>query len=154
MSIMPKNLKNKEVFKKSERLYLRSQVQQLFEKGKSFKVFPFRVVFLIHSDNKNGKDAPLSPSIELLISVSKHRFKKAVDRNRIKRLIRESYRRHEGRHLLYKEINTPPLHLNFAIIVLTQSLPTFSEVDLAMGRVLCRLQKAVEKHNSKEGEAV
>jgi ribonuclease P protein component len=72
-------------FKKEERLNKEKWIQELFEKGSSFILYPFRVVFLPHPD-------PQFPAHQVLISVSARNFKKAVDRNTIKRRIREAYR--------------------------------------------------------------
>ena len=68
-----------------ERLNKEKWIQELFEKGSSFILYPFRVVYLPHPD-------PVHPSHQVLISVSIRNFKKATDRNTIKRRIREAYR--------------------------------------------------------------
>ena len=74
-----------ETLKKRERLRSRKLIGALFEKGQSIKKFPFRLIFL--------KIRPASPlTIQVSFSVSKRNFKKAVTRNRIKRLMREVYR--------------------------------------------------------------
>jgi ribonuclease P protein component len=72
-------------FKKEERLNKEKWIQELFEKGSSFILHPFRVVYLPHPD-------PMCLTHQVLISVSTRNFKKAVDRNTIKRRIREAYR--------------------------------------------------------------
>lgn len=145
---MPKDLRRKESFRKSDRLYLRSRVQRLFDKGRSFKVFPFLVVYLVQKETNKEEETLLPRGVEMLISVAKHRFKKAVDRNRIKRLIRESFRRNESRKDLVDLLSTKPIHLSFAVIVLSPNLPTFEEVNKAMGKILNRLKKEVLKYNT------
>jgi ribonuclease P protein component len=72
-------------FKKEERLTGEKHIQELFEKGSSFHLYPFRVLRLANpvSEHKLNR---------VLISVSKRNFKRAVDRNLIKRRIREAYR--------------------------------------------------------------
>ena len=72
-------------FKKEERLSKEKTIQELFDKGSSFYLYPFKVFFLPNRD-------PQHPIHRILISVSKKNFKKAVDRNLIKRRIREGYR--------------------------------------------------------------
>lgn len=72
-------------FKKEERLSKEKVIQELFEKGSSFYLYPFKVFFM--PDRQ-----ALAESHQVLISVSKKNFKRAVDRNRIKRRIREGYR--------------------------------------------------------------
>jgi len=72
-------------FRKAERLSKEKIIQELFEKGSSFYLYPFKVYFMPNPD-------PESATHQVLISVSKKNFKKAVDRNSIKRRIREAYR--------------------------------------------------------------
>ena len=77
--------KLKQTFTKEERLYEKKLLEQLFKDGKSFFIFPFKVfVFPLKTTAKYPA--------KVLISVPKRNFKRAVDRNRIKRLVREAYR--------------------------------------------------------------
>lgn len=77
-------------FNKSERISKKKDIDHLFANGMSFIFYPLRVVYsCIESSNKG--------SISILISVPKRKFKRAVKRNRIKRLIREAYRLNKGR---------------------------------------------------------
>jgi ribonuclease P protein component len=74
-------------FGKKEKLKSRKLVEELFARGKSQNIFPIRIIYKFLK--------PLSPESRILqagVSVSKKYFKKAVDRNRIKRLLREAYR--------------------------------------------------------------
>lgn len=76
-------------FKKSERLHHRNDIQELFNEGSSFYLYPFKVIFI---------EEPLGSKIDpqqILISVPKRKFKKAPDRNFIKRQVREAYRHHK-----------------------------------------------------------
>ncbi len=77
-------------FPKQERMSSRLQITSLFEGGKShsLSVFPIRMVYT--TKERQEGDSP----VQLLVSVSKRYFKHAVDRNRVKRQIREVYRRH------------------------------------------------------------
>ena len=77
-------LKQRYTFKKEEKLKSRKTIEQLFKEGKSFSVFPFRILWEIKEANSSQLQTGFAAS-------SKH-FKKAVDRNRIKRLMREAYR--------------------------------------------------------------
>lgn len=76
--------KQRYTFKKEEKLKSRKTIEQLFKEGRSFSVFPFRILWNIHDKNTS----PLQTGF----AVSSKHFKKAVDRNRIKRLMREAYR--------------------------------------------------------------
>ena len=75
----------KYTFRKEERLSKDKLIQELFDKGSSFYLFPFKVFFMPNPDQD-------SPFHQVVISVSKRNFKRAVDRNLIKRRIREAYR--------------------------------------------------------------
>ncbi|GAK95888.1 ribonuclease P protein component [Nonlabens tegetincola] len=68
-------------FSKNQKLKSRKLIEQLFKDGKSIKSGPLRLVYL-----------PVEKETQIGVSVSKRYFKKAVDRNRLKRLLREAYR--------------------------------------------------------------
>lgn len=81
-------------FKKNERLTSKLLMEQLFggKDTKAVTAYPLRAVYV--EVDHHGDDAP----VQVLISVSKRHFKHAVDRNRVKRQLREAYR--HNRHLL------------------------------------------------------
>lgn len=68
---------------KTDRLKSKKAITQLFEEGKSFKKYPVRVLYLPVEDVEKTQAG---------FSVPKRLFKLAVDRNRIKRQLREAYR--------------------------------------------------------------
>jgi ribonuclease P protein component len=72
-------------YNKKEKLKSRKRIEELFAKGKSFSVFPVKVFFTVAAA---GSFEPVQAGV----GVSARNFKKAVDRNRIKRLLRECYR--------------------------------------------------------------
>ncbi len=87
-------------FGKTEKLKHRKDIERLFAEGKSLKKFPVKLVFY---------PLPTASIHKVGVSVPKRHFKRAVDRNRLKRLLRESYR-------LQKDIlseNIPPHALMF-----------------------------------------
>jgi ribonuclease P protein component len=87
-SEIPASNKNVSSFTKEERLCSKKLIEQLFREGSSFNIYPLRFIFV--------KQSPPSAIIpQVLISVSKRNFKKAVDRNRLKRQIREAYRQNK-----------------------------------------------------------
>src|SRR5690606_20186447 len=71
-------------FRKEERLCNKRHINALYQSGSSFLLYPFKVIFLPCEE--------IAVPIQVLISVPKRRFKRAVDRNLLKRRIRESYR--------------------------------------------------------------
>ena len=76
-------------FNKNERISAKKDIDHLFANGKSFISYPLRVVYSCVESSGKG-------NISILISVPKRKFKRAVKRNRIKRLIREAYRLNKG----------------------------------------------------------
>jgi ribonuclease P protein component len=76
-------------FPKSERINKDKEIKELFDKGSSFYLHPCKVIYW---------QMPAGSSSKILVSVSKRNFKKAVQRNRIKRQLREAWRL--NRHLL------------------------------------------------------
>ena len=78
--------KRKFIFPKEEHLCRKKLIEELFGKqGSSFGVYPLRIVWI-------KSEVPTAAPPQVLVSVSKRTFKRAVDRNRLKRLIREAYR--------------------------------------------------------------
>lgn len=84
----------KKKFPKKERLHYKPAITQLFQIKEGAFAFPFKIVYIQHSQAQ-------STAPQVLITVSKRNFKRASDRNWIKRRIREAYRLHK--HLLANE---------------------------------------------------
>ena len=79
-------------FPKQERLTSKKTIEELFSKGSSVFVYPIRLIYL-----PKLPDTPQANTFPpVLFSVSKKYFKKAVDRNLIKRRMRETYRLNKG----------------------------------------------------------
>jgi ribonuclease P protein component len=72
-------------FRKEERLKKEKLIKELFDKGSSFYFFPFKVFVMLNPDQTAGFH-------QVLVSASKRNFKRAVDRNLLKRRIREAFR--------------------------------------------------------------
>jgi ribonuclease P protein component len=111
--------------KKKERLKSRKAIDALFQSGSSFSMFPFRVVYLF-----------TTTGVQVGVGASKKNFKKAVDRNRVKRLTREAYR-------LQKEVLIHTLSegkgLSIFFLYTAKEIITYQEVQAAMGKALTKL---------------
>ena len=84
-------------FRKEEKLKKKTLIAELFARGKSISVFPLKMIYLETDHESTYK-------IQAGVSVSKRNFKQAVQRNRIKRLMRESYRK--NKFLIYNSEDT------------------------------------------------
>lgn len=84
--IMMNQSSGRYTFPKAEHLCGEIRINQLFAEGKAFIVYPLRIVYSVRSSQAG------SVPVQVMVSVPKKRFKRAVKRNRLKRLMREAYR--------------------------------------------------------------
>ncbi|RED49007.1 ribonuclease P protein component [Seonamhaeicola aphaedonensis] len=105
---------------KKEKLKSKKLINQLFAEGQSVSSYPLRMVFLEMSFEENVV-------AKTGVSVSKKHFKNAVDRNRIKRLLRESYRLNKP--LFFNNITT---QYALMILYIGKEKPTFKQVETKM----------------------
>ena len=124
---------------KDERLKSRKQIEKLFAEGKNFAVNPFRVYFIV-----NGQLSMVNSGsyLQFGVGVSNRNFKRAVDRNRIKRLTREAWRLQKNK--LNEQLKTKQKHLNVFFIYTGKELPDFTTVK---DKVAVALKKLADKIN-------
>lgn len=122
-------------FRKSERIVRSKVIESLFEGGSSQSVaaFPLRAVYRFSTRQ------PDDDSVQLLISVPKKRFHHAVDRNRVKRQLREAFRHHKA--LLYQSLPDNECLL-LAFVWLSDKHFTTKEID---SRVVTLMHRIGEK---------
>lgn len=119
---------------KCERIVSRRLMDRLFRGGnsRSMSSFPLRAVYM--TTERGSHDAP----VQVLVSVSKRHFKRAVKRNRVKRQIREAYR--NSKQLVLDALTpTPGRALALAFIWQADRLYDTAEVNAAMQALLTRL---------------
>ena len=125
-------------FKKQDKLKSRKTIELLFGKGKSFSNFPFKVVWL-----PENNEAVLQAGV----GVSSKYFKKATDRNRIKRLMREAYRLQKK--ILQDHLEEKQNKLSVFILYVGKELPEYEIVFEKIGVILKRLIKFTDENTQK-----
>ena len=128
---------------KDERVTRRKVIEELFAAGRTFSSHPLRVFYLTKaaagSTGDESEDAPL----QFGVGVSKRHFKKAVDRNRVKRLLKETYRLQK--EPLLNAVQAKALSLRVFVIFTGKELPLFEELKDKMAEALERLTKEVTR---------
>lgn len=114
-------------------------------------VFPLRVVFMRvgeatdSSETAKGSEVPkMEPPVSILVSVPKKRFRHAVDRNRMKRLVREAYRL--NKHILWDALEGKDYRLVLAFVCITDSLPSFPIVQKSVRKALVRIAERIDEN--------
>ena len=121
---------------KNERLKSRKSIEQLFNEGKKIQAAPYRVLYLFI------KPAG-TPLLLFGTGVSAKNFKKAVERNRIKRLTREAYRLQKKN--LQEKVKANNMQLNVFFIYTAKELPVYDEVYKKAGVILNKLEKLIDQ---------
>lgn len=122
-------------FKKGERLKSRKLIEHLFVDGKDFKSFPIRLVYLQIEHDSDFL-------VQAGFSVPKRQFKKAVDRNRIKRLMREAYRLQKNTLPKLQDKIYTKKHV-FMFIYMTDTIVSYKDVEGRIGKLLERFNRSI-----------
>ncbi|MFY0601199.1 MAG: ribonuclease P protein component [Cyclobacteriaceae bacterium] len=123
---------SKNTFRKEERLTGKKNIEELFKHGSSFYLHPFLLKYAAPSDE--------AESNRILISVPKKKFKRAVDRNLIKRRIKEVYRL--NKNTIFQ--GQPPYY-HFAIIYLDKVILPYAQIEEKLIPLLKRLKNLKTK---------
>ena len=121
----------KQTFGNIEKLKSRKEIEALFSEGSSIAQFPVR---LIYKKTEFSDQVP----IKTAVSVSKKKFKKAVDRNRVKRLLREGYRKNK-----YLVTDNTTHQFAFMFIYTGKELPEYT-------LIYDKIKAILEKFKNKE----
>jgi ribonuclease P protein component len=117
-------------FKKQERLCSKKVIEKLFSEGESFLSYPLKIIYL-HTA------LPVNGNVQVGFSVSKRNFKKAVQRNLIKRRMRETYRLNQ--YLLTESGNGNSLAIFF--IYIGKEIFDYKTIEQAMKKALTKCSK-------------
>ncbi len=122
-------------FKREERLKSRKTISRLFSEGHSFGQYPLRLIWLEIDD-------PQSPfPVQCTVSVAKKKFPKAVDRNRIRRQVKEAYRK--NKHWIYEVLKEQDAHYAFMILYVAKEALPYEDMEQAMKKMLKRFLKKI-----------
>lgn len=134
---MPTHAPHKHTLGKEERLCSRKLIDSLFKGGgsRAMSGFPLRMVYAV-TERHEGE-----PAAQILVSVPKRCFKRAVKRNRIKRLVREAYRL--NKHILADalERHEPQMSATMAFIYTDSHLHDYATMEQRVRNLLTRLSE-------------
>ncbi|MFH6767318.1 ribonuclease P protein component [Gaetbulibacter aquiaggeris] len=128
-------------FNKKEKLKSKKLIDTLFSEGQSLSAFPLRLVYI---------STPFDDGVlfKTGVSVSKKHFKRAVDRNRIKRLMREAFRLNKAHY--FDNISTP---YAFMILYIGKEIPTLMQLENKMAQLFYKFSKVTSNMTPLENEA-
>ena len=123
-------------YEKKEKLKSRKLIQELFSKGKMFTVYPVKVFYMqpaVLMDNQ----------VKTGVGTSTRHFKKAVDRNRVKRLLREIYR--IEKLPLHEYLKSSGKQVVIFFLYVDKSMPEYPELKTKMHLALHKLMKQLNE---------
>ncbi|MDT0690450.1 ribonuclease P protein component [Salegentibacter sp. F188] len=124
-----------ESFGKKEKLKSKKLIEALFQSGKSVKSFPLRLIYIPLENTQNVQ-------FQTGVSVPKRIVKTAVQRNRIKRLMREAYRKNK-----YLVTNTSGTSYAFMILYMTPKEMGYEELFKAMEKLIGKFKEKEKWEN-------
>jgi ribonuclease P protein component len=125
-------------FGRKEKLKSRKKIEELFMTGKNFSMFPLRVTYQFEPAEETV--------VQVGVTAGKKYFKKAVDRNRLKRLIREAYRLQKNDLV---EVLKKKGQKGFLFFMYTdKTIVSFPVIKEAMNKCLQRLIKLAETNEN------
>jgi len=126
----------RQTFTKDERLRSRKLIEQIVEEGKSIYVSPFRFSWTL-------TELKTQFPVQFAIAVPKRFFKRAVDRNRIKRLVREVYRKNKSG--LYALLKSRNIQCALLVVFSGKKVPVYEEVEKKFLITLQRFEETILK---------
>ena len=132
------SMKLRHTFRKEEKLKSSKRIKQLFTSGNGFLLYPFRVNWqTVPTDSKYPA--------KVLISASKKHFKKAVQRNHLKRICREAYRK--NKHILYEKLADKQTSIIFSLIYIGNEEEPYPTIEKKIIAALHRLISEIDNNS-------
>jgi ribonuclease P protein component len=128
----------RQTFLKNERLCSRTILKDLALKGKNIRVNPFRLQYLLVQLNT-------TQPAQIAFSVPKKIFKNSVDRNRIRRRMREAYRKNKS--TFYSFISSDKMQIALLFVFTGKNIVSFVETEEKTKIILKRLAEDIQKNN-------
>lgn len=122
-------------FKKQERLCSKKLIEKLFKEGKVILLYPLKITYLIVDEGDSIYPA------KVVFVVSKKKFKKAFKRNRIKRLLRETYRL--NKNVLYEILNNKKKHLLIGISYIANDEKKFNDLNSTIKKSIFKISESI-----------
>ena len=126
-------------FNKSERLCGELRVAQLFQHGRTVMAYPIRACWTVTAVPPEG-----AARVQVLMSVPKKKLRRANRRNRVKRLLRESYRLQK--HELLAEAARRDLFLQIAFVWIPEEVLPYAAVSVKVKKVLDKILLSLQPH--------
>jgi ribonuclease P protein component len=122
--------------RKTERLYEKKAIDGLFEDSKQVNTPPLRLLWKL--EDKTG-----SSETKAAFSVPRKSFKRAVDRNSLKRRMREAYRKHK---YLLNDVIKGNKQCNLMYIYISRSKASYAEIE---SKLVLTLQRVIKEADAK-----
>ncbi|MDO7172116.1 ribonuclease P protein component [Mariniflexile sp. AS56] len=129
-------------YSQKEKLKSKKLIEQMFANGQSVSAFPLRLVYLPTTFDE-------AIVAKTGVSVSKRNFKTAVDRNRIKRLMREVYRLNKASYF-----NNMTTQYAFMILYIGKEKPNLTQLEARMSHLFGKFLKKVSETEKLQGDDI
>ena len=135
-------------YQKADKLKSRKQTQHLFSTGKAINVFPIRLIYTIEPIPTTADNLSLTSILQAGVGAPSRTFRKAVQRNRVKRLLREAYRLEKPNFIIQAALNNTainPKRVNLFFLYTDALVLTKVEIQVKIKEILSILVTKLNK---------